>query len=102
MKGQINDNKWQNKPNTNVNHKIIIMFFFNLSKTSQNYPDKTFKVVLFECWFLGLLVVCSETKMMPNSQNYYKKYYIQNLLSSGKFQRQRYLKEMSEILMKYG
>lgn len=47
-----NDNKWGNKPNTSINNKIIIMFFFNLSKKSQNCLGKIFKSVLTECWFL--------------------------------------------------
>lgn len=37
---------------------------------SPNYLGKTFKLVLFECWFFGLFL---RQGWMPNAQNYYTK-----------------------------
>lgn len=50
FKWQIDDKKMRNL--TLINTKIIITFFSNVSDTSPNYLGKTFKLVLFECWFL--------------------------------------------------
>lgn len=52
--------KYENKPGTNIHHKVLIAFFFSFGQISQNHPDKTFKQVLFGCW---LFVCFFETKM---------------------------------------
>lgn len=56
------------------------MFFFNLSKISQDYLGKNFKSVLIEWWFFFFL----RQRWMADSQNYYRKYY-QNLYVLGNF-----------------
>ena len=35
----LNDSKCGNTPNTNINHKVIITDFFNVSKILQSYVD---------------------------------------------------------------
>jgi len=92
FKWQIDDNKWENKPHTVINTKIIIMFFSNVSKRSPNYLGKPLKLVLFECWFLFVF----ETKV--NAQSSKLLYKISpKLTSSGKFQRKIFKRNDWEV-----